>query len=190
MFDEMNRSVDEYLGKWQAFVGQRKNKDLFERMKPTALGWKTTDLAEYDRLRNEWRDACDQIVEVWLNERWIAKLHLKDTTLSGGIEIIKLMQRRPGSTDAVGLDHLDFLDMEETNTKAILAEETGVKWTEEKNGISEWTSIWFEGSEAKLRQGTVLDVIVAELEATNNHIRGQKFAVPLHDGGTYAPDVE
>jgi hypothetical protein len=173
--EEVNRAIDDYLGKWQAFVGQRKNKEFFERLKPTAIGWKVADLAEYDRLLNEWRDACDHIAIIKMNERWIAKLHLKDTKLNGDIEIIKLMQRRPDSNDATGLDHLDFLDMEETNTKAILAEETDIKWDDEQNGIAAWTSIRFEGTEAKLRPNTVIDVIVAELEEINNGIRGDKF---------------
>ncbi len=176
MFDELNGAIEGYLGKWQGLVAQRKNKEFFERLRPTAVGWKVTDLAEYDRLLAEWRVACDQIVAVWMNDRWIAKLHLKDSKLHGEIEIIKLMQRRPNSTDAVGLDHIDFLDMEETNTIAVLAEETGLKYTKEENGLCAWTSIWFDETEAKLRQGTVLDVIIAELRETNEKILGDKFA--------------
>ena len=191
MFDELNQKIDEYLAKWQALVDQRKNKEFFERLKPTAIGWKVTDLAEYDQLLHEWRGACDQIVEVWMNDRWMAKLHLKDSKLHGDIEIIKLMQRRPNSSDAVGLDHIDFMDMEQTNTKAILAEEHDLKWTEEENGPCVWTSVWFAGTEAKLRQGTVLDVIIAELEAINNKIRGAKFARPVLEGSNaIVPEVE
>jgi hypothetical protein len=175
MLDDLNGAIDEYISKWQSLIAQRKNKEFFERLRPTAVGWKVTDMAEHDRLVDEWRSACDQIVAVWLNDRWITKMHLKDRKLSGGIEIIKVMQRRPGSDDAIGLDHLDFLDMEETNTIAILAEEN-LKTSNEENGISHWTSIWFDGTEAKLRQGTVLDTIIAELRETNEKILGEKFA--------------
>lgn len=191
MFDEVNRSIDEYMGKWQTLVSRRKNKEFFERLRPTAVGWKTADLAEYDRLLKEWRGACDIIFEVWMNDRWVAKLHLKDSKLSGGLEIIKLMQRRPNSTDKLGLDHLDFLDMEQTNTKAVLAEETDLKWSEEKNGICEWTSLWFDETEAKLRLDTVLDVSMEELRLTSNKIRGTKFAQPSGEGQTaYVSEVE
>lgn len=191
MFDELNQKIDEFLGKWQGLVAQRKNKDFFERLKPSAAGWKVADLAEYDRCKNEWRGACDLIFENWMNDRWIAEMHLKDTKLSGGIEVIKLMQRRPGSSDAAGLDNIDFMDMEETNTKVVLAEETGLKWTEEKNGLCAWTSIWFEGTEAKLREGTVLDVAIDEIQAVNNKIRGEKFAQPVGDNShTYGSGDE
>lgn len=190
MFDEVNRSTDEYMGKWQNFVAQRKNRDLFERLKPTAVGWKVADLAGHDQAVSELRGGCDHIVAVWLNDRWITKMHLRDTQLSGGIEIIKVMQLRPGSTDATGLDHIDFMDMEETNTKAILEEE-GVKFTEEENGIANWISVWFDNTEAKLRRGTVLDIVIAELDETNNKIRGQKFANPLGDPGVaHVSEVE
>jgi hypothetical protein len=191
MFDELNRSIDEFMAKWQSLVGQRKNKDFFDRLKPTAVGWKVTDLAEFDRLFNQWREACDQIHVSRKNERWLATLHLKESTLHGDISVIKLMQRRPNSTDAVGLDHLDLMDMEETNTKAVLAEEVDIKWTDEENGLCVWTSIWFDGTEAKLREGTVLDVSIAELHEVNNKIRGQKFAESTEGGHVaYGSEVE
>jgi hypothetical protein len=191
MFDQLNQALEDYFGKWGRLVEGRKNKEFFERLKPTAVGWKTTDLAEFDRLFAEWRQACDQIHIGLINDRWIASMHIKDTKLHGDIEIIKLMQRRPDSTDAVGLDHVDFLDMEETNTKAVLAEEDGLKTSEEKNGYCEWTSIWFDGTEAKLRLETVLDVGIAELRDVNNKIRGEKFEVPAPNGvHAYVSEVE
>jgi len=170
VFDQANQAIDEYQSKWGAFISQRKNKEFFERLKPTAIGWKTADLAEYDQLLNQWRDACDQIVTVRLNDRWVTKLHLRDTKLHGDIEIIKLMQRRPVSSDAVGLDHLDFYDTEVVNTATVLAEETDVKWSEEENGVSKWVSVWFDNTEAKLRAGTVIDVTVQELQELNQKI--------------------
>lgn len=189
MFDEVNKAIDEYLAKWQALVGKRKNKEFFERLKLMAVGWKTADLAEFDRLFSEWRGACDQIHVGWLNDRWIATLHLKDSELHGGITLIKLMQRRPNSSDAVGLDHLDFMDMEETNTIAVLAEEGDLKTTEEENGRCKWTSVWFDGTEAKLRGETVLDVCIAELKAVNDELRGEKFKKPNESTGSSA-DIE
>jgi hypothetical protein len=99
------------------------------------------------------------------------------------------MQRRPGSTDAVGLDHIDFMDMEETNTKAVLADESDLKWTEEKNGLCQWTSVWFDGTEAKLRTGTVVDVCIDELEEVNSKLRG-KYIRSTEAVGVVSTDVE
>jgi len=189
MFDELNQAIDEYLAKWQNLVAQRQNKEFFDRMKVCAVGWKTADLAEYDRLFAAWREACDQIHVGLINDRWIATMHLKDSELHGGVTIIKLMQRRPGSTDAVGLDHIDFMDMEETNTKAVLADESDLKWTEEKNGLCQWTSVWFDGTEAKLRTGTVVDVCIDELEEVNSKLRG-KYIRSTEAVGVVSTDVE
>jgi hypothetical protein len=191
MFDQVNKAIDEYMVKWNKLVAGRKNKEFFERLKLTAVGWKTTDLVEYDRLFNTWREECDQIHFARLNDRFIAAMHLRGGPINRGIELIKLMQRRPNSTDAVGLDHLDFMDMEQTNTKAVLAEEKDLKWTEEENGMCRWISVWFDGTEAKLRGETVFDVAVAELEAVNSKIRGPKFALPQDENsGTSSAEVE
>ncbi len=193
MFDEVNRELGEYFGKWSRLIANRKdekNKEFFERLKPTSVGWKVADVAEHDRLVALWRDACDHIHTVWLNDRWITEMHLKSIKLSGDIEVIKLMQRRPGSDDGLGLDHVDFMDMEETNTKAVLEEESDLNWSNEKNGVSVWTSIWFDGTEAKLREGTVLDVAATELQAVSNKIRGEKYAIAPDANVSVTDDVE
>jgi hypothetical protein len=45
-----------------------------------------------------------------------------------------------------------------------LTQETDLEWTEEKNGDHcKWLSIWFGGTEAKLRSDTVLQVCADEM---------------------------
>jgi non-canonical purine NTP pyrophosphatase (RdgB/HAM1 family) len=108
MIEELTAAIKDYQKKWQALVAERGDTRFFESLKPTAVAYKTVDLADYDAKMAELRDMCDQIFVVWMNERWIAKLHLRDTALPMNLRIIKLMQRRPDSKDAVGLDHVDF----------------------------------------------------------------------------------
>ena len=173
MIDELNQALETYQVKWRALVDDRHNKAFFEKLKPTAVGWKVTDRTEYDKLLAELRAHCDQIFDVWMNGRWIAKMHLRDKSLSGGIEVIKLMERRPGSTDAVGLDHVDFYGADVAHADEILAQESGITWTHETNDIMpdySWTSVWFDNTEAKLRTYTVLDVCIAEMQRTRAHI--------------------
>ena len=74
MFDELNQAIDGYMGKWQALVNARKNKEFFERLKPTAAGWKVADFEEYERLKREWRSAIDLLFENEMNGRWIAEI--------------------------------------------------------------------------------------------------------------------
>jgi hypothetical protein len=107
----------------------------------------------------------------WVNERWLASLHLKDSELPGGIKILKLMQRRAGSTDPVGLDHLDFHAESEDEIKRILTNETDLNAAEESNNpLCHWHSIRFDDTEAKLRSDTVLDICIAELQEANRKI--------------------
>jgi len=174
MIDELNKAIEEYQVKWDKLIEERSDKAFFQALKPTAVGWKVVNRAEYDQMCAELHDQTDQIIETWMNGRWIAKLHLKDAKLSNGIEIIKIMQRRSSSADAVGLDHLDFYSPNVVNGEEILTKEPGLKWTRENNDVIEgydWLSIWFDGTEAKLKSDTVIDIIIAELDILNKRLK-------------------
>lgn len=167
MIDELAKALQQYQKKWDALVADRKNKPFFESLKPTSVAWKTQDLADYDAKMAELRDLCDQIFVVWMNERWIAKLHLKDQSLPMNLRIIKLMQRRPHSTDAVGLDHVDFYTPDAI--EPVLQKEPNLKWNFERNN-AEWYSVWFEAGEAKVRNDTICKVCADELLETEKAI--------------------
>lgn len=172
MIDELDSALKIYLEKWQKLISSTKDKQFFERLISTAVGWKTTDLAEFDTRLAELREHADQIHIGWVNERWLATIHFRDASLAGGLTVVKLMQRRPGSTDAIGLDHVDFyLNPKDGDAKEILSQESSLKWTEEMNGEHcKWLSIWADGIEAKLRSDTVLDVCIEEMKDVNAHI--------------------
>lgn len=164
MLNKLSNSLKIFHKEWQGFVKSRRQKNFFNSLKPTAAAWKTTDLAEFEKLLLELSKDCDQVHLGWVNERWLATLHLKTKKLPMDIKIIKLMQRRPQSKDAVGLDHVDFLRPKNTKLDNILVKETGVKWTKEMNGRHcKWISIWFSNTEAKLRSDTVIDVCISEM---------------------------
>jgi hypothetical protein len=170
MLDELAAATKAYFKKWQTLVEGRGDKAFFASLKPTAVGWKTEDQADFDRRFTDLREHCDQIHFGWINERWIAVLHLKDSQLTDGITLVKLMQRRPGSTDATGLDHVDFYSPPTANVDQILGKESGLKWTHEENVHCKWVSLWFDGTEAKLRTDTTLDVCIRELEEVKENL--------------------
>lgn len=164
MFGEYNTALEAYEQNWQKLVAGRRNKKFFGGLKPTSMGWKVADLQEFNERFMVLRDQSDQVHLCWMNERWLATFHLKNQSLAGGIVLVKLMQRRPGSTDAVGLDHLDYFIPADVDVKETLAAEPDLQWTEERNGEHcKWLSVWFEGTEAKLRRDTVLEVCANEL---------------------------
>lgn len=169
MLDELSQAIAAYKRTWDKLVESRTDKNFFQSFNPTAVAWKTTDLVEFDQRFVELREKCDQIHLGWINERWIATMHLMNP-ISSGIQIVKLMQRRPGSTDAVGLDHLDFYSPDAARGKEVLSKEPDLKWSEEDNGRCKWLSIWFDDTEAKLRTGTVVDVCIQELEEVKDKL--------------------
>ena len=173
MIYEINSELKDYFVSWQALLAGRTDVDFFGALKPVALGWKVADKAEYARIYSMLHDKCDTIVETWMNDRWIAKMHLRDTSLEGGITIIKLMQRRPESTDLIGLDHVDFYTAAADNGESVIDQEPNLKWTHESNDVLEnysWLSLWFDETEAKIKNATVLNNIIRELELTNQKI--------------------
>jgi hypothetical protein len=173
MIDELNKAIVEYQAKWQALVSGRKDKAFFESLEPIAAAWKVADLADFDKRFAALRDECDQIHLGWLDERWLGMLHLKNETLPWGMSIVKLYQRRPNSTDAVGLDHVDFLAPEGSDIQAVLRAEPDLRWVEEKGDYCTWISLRFAGGpEAKLRLPgqTTLDAVIREFEELRDKI--------------------
>lgn len=162
MFEQLRTKLAIYFNDWQMLVDERSNTDFFMALKPTAVGWKCTDRDELMSYFAELRDLCDQVHFGWVNERWLVTLHLKSEVLPGEVHIIKLMERRPGSSDPVGLDHVDFHTTAPVKPNIDLEED--LDWNEEKNGDHcKWISVWFEGGEAKLRTDTVLKVCADEM---------------------------
>ena len=172
MVDDMQASVGEYLESWAELTKGCTDADYFTRFQPTAVGWKFTDRSAVMKAFEELREECDQIHFGWINERWVIAMHLKELVLPGDIRIVKLMERRPGSTDKVGLDHVDFYTPADDILQHV-KEESELDWNEEKNGTHcKWISVWFERGEAKLRNDTVLQVCADEMIECQQRIIG------------------
>jgi hypothetical protein len=172
--DELNQAIAEYRGKWEKLLSERADKEYFSKLRPTAVCLKLAELSELDGWVKKIREHADHIHGGWINERWLVTAHLKDVELDWGIKIVKLYQRRPGSGDALGLDHLDFL-AEGGADENVLSKEPSLKWTHESNGPHcSWISLWFEGTEAKLRTDTTLNVCAKELLELDEQIKGTR----------------
>ncbi len=166
MWEDIQTAVEQYNAKWRAFVSERQDRMFFEELRPVAVGWKVATEDEYKAACDELQGRADLVIQTWMNGRWIAKVHLRDDRLDGGIQIIKIMQRRPGSEDALGLDHIDFYGPRAGEIKDVLTRDNAVEWTVESNDhIADynWVSVWFSGYEAKIKDYTVLRTISGEL---------------------------
>ena len=174
MLDELQARLDEYLKSWQDLVKKRDNQQYFAALQPTAVAWKFSDRAALMRAVDEVRDVCDQIHFGWVNNRWLVSMYLRDSELPGAVRVIKFMERRPGSTDNIGLDHVDFYASEQNILEHVQAE-SGLNWNEEINGDHcKWISVWFDMGEAQLRTDTVLKVCADEMLEYEQTILGAK----------------
>ena len=175
MLDELISSLKQYQAKWEKLIADTQDAAFFRSLQPTAVAWKTEDLDDFDQRFRDLRELSDQVHLGWVNERWLVTLHLDGTELPWGLTTIKLMQRRPDSKDPAGLDHVDFMLPKGSDAKAILGQETEVKWTEEVNGSHcKWLSIWFDDTEAKLRSDTVWDVCIDEMTEYRQKLFGPR----------------
>lgn len=178
MIEGIHAAVNEYKQKWEALIGSAKNKEFFAGLKPISVGWKVADIAEFDSAVVKLRGSCDQIVHVRMNSRWIAKMILReDSGLPWDLRVVKIMQVRPGSTDALGLDHVDFYSPKEYPQIEKILNTEAFKWTAEKNEASSpdfvWASIWFGGTEAKIKNYTVLDIYSNQLARISAQVKGE-----------------
>ena len=174
MIDELNTQLATYQKKWSKLIAGRQDKAFFESLKPVAVGWKIADPTQYERWRMELHEKSDHVIETWMNGRWVAKFVLRDIELESGIKIVKILQRRPHSKDELGLDHVDFYSPRFKSAEATLHGEDDLKWSWENNDIIEgydWISVWFDGTEAKLKADTVLDIISAEMTQKSQSIQ-------------------
>jgi hypothetical protein len=159
MIEQLNQAIIDYRHKWQRLEAQRANTSFFTALQPISVGWKVADITVFDTVVTALRQHSDHVHLTYKNDRWLATLHLRDIKLEWGITVVNIMQRRPDSQDATGLDNVNFYVPHFALTEEVLAAEPNLKWSHESNGpYSNWIAIWFDGTEAKLRAETVLDV--------------------------------
>jgi hypothetical protein len=162
--ESIKTSVDDHLKAWKIFVDVNNLSDIAHR--PTAIGWKVADLREFMKVLEQLLASDAEQVHIGrVNDRYIASIVFQ-TSIAESIKVIKLMQRRSGSSDPVGLDHLDFTVADLRKTKADL-KKAGVPFEVENNDAHEWLSLRFSDGharEAKFVDHTVLDVCIAELQ--------------------------
>jgi len=171
MHAELNAEINNYQFHWKDWILHRVHRDYFEQLQPTAVGWKTADMAEFDKRFAVLRAHSSQIHLAWINKRWIATCILREP-LAWNIRVVKLMQRRTGSTDKTGLDHIDFMVGEGLTAAHLKGQDPELEVTNEENGEHcKWVSVWFKGSEAKLRSDTTVDVCIAEMQDVSKELR-------------------
>ncbi len=172
--DTVSKQAKQYF----ANLKKSSNFTVLADLEPVTIGWKVKDIEEYCAdlsffLKSGLVEQC-HIGAV--DNRYIASLVFKKPIYKN-IYIIKLMQRRPGSTDSVGLDHVDFFVNNLASMEKQLARNKVTDWGYESNQSHRWISLRFNESEAKFVDHTVLDVCVKELQAAGMRLGHQPRTV-------------
>ena len=157
----ITEQADQYFKKFGVFV----KANGLTKHEPATIGWKVTDITEFNKALAGFlaSDLVNQCHIGFVDKRYIASIVFREPIYQK-IYILKLMQRRPGSTDPVGLDHVDFTVADLPATEAEFTKSGVADWDYESNEVHTWISVRFNGTEAKFVDHVVLDVGVKELK--------------------------
>lgn len=168
MSAEYGQAIDSYLATWHELTAMQED-SLLADLRPTAIGWKVADANEFDERYAALLGGSEQVYVERLNDRLIAKMLLGKQAALRGVRIVKIMQRRPGSPDATGLDHVDFYCPDMKLAETVLGQ-SDLRWTHESNGPNHpWISIWFGGTQAQPMEAKLMDHTVLEVASKNLH---------------------
>lgn len=166
--ERLIREATECLEVWREYEQTLAQAGLEAPLKVTAIGWKVADSAAFAEAQDTLLPLSEQLHVGTVDNRFIGSYVLKKPIKNTGVTIIKVLQRRPGSKDLLGLDHLDFYVKDISKAKEVL-QKTSAVWEEQANDVHSWLSIRFGNNqqyEAKFVDHIVLHVALKELQAS------------------------
>lgn len=169
--EALSQSLDKYFTKWDEYVARMGLFAVAEKMRPVAVGWKVGSRAEYRRVMSVLDNFAVQIHSVNVGKRKIATVVL-EKPLVRDISVIKVIERREGSRDIVGLDHVDFY-LPLVDGIAEMLERGEANWRRQGNEKYRRLSVRFGPEslyEAKIVDHTVLNIAADELNYASQKI--------------------
>lgn len=169
--EALSQSLDKYFAKWDEYTSRMGLYSIAEKMRPVAVGWKVGSRAEYRRAMSVLDNFAVQIYSVTVGKRKIATVIL-EKPLMRGISVIKVIERREGSRDIVGLDHVDFY-LPIIDGIAEMLERGEANWRRQGNDTYKRLSVRFGPEslyEAKIIDHTVLNIAADELNFASQKI--------------------
>jgi hypothetical protein len=168
---DIQRELKVFWQEWQAWCRLVTGHDFGGR-RPIHVGWKVASEATVAKLVAELLPESDQVHVGTVDDRKIALLALHQPLEQ--VPILQIMQRRPGSADALGLDHVAFHYDDLVELQEVL-EASPYKWERQSNTGHSWLSLWFgeRQREVKFFDHTSLDVAARELVEASKQILGR-----------------
>lgn len=169
--EALSQSLDKYFIKWDEYIARMGLYSIAEKMRPVAVGWKVGSRTEYRRVMSVLDNYATQIHSVSVGKRKIATVVLEEQ-LTRGLSVIKVIERREGSRDVVGLDHVDFY-LPIIDGIAEMLERNEANWRRQGNDNYKRLSVRFGPEstfEAKIIDHTVLNIAADELNYASQKI--------------------
>jgi predicted metalloenzyme YecM len=169
--EALSQSLDKYFAKWDEYVARMGLYAIASKMRPIAIGWKVANRAEYRRVMSVLDTYAKQIHSVEVSDRKFATVVLSEP-LARGVTVIKVIERREGSRDVVGLDHVDFY-LPIIEGLAEMLERGEANWRRQGNDTYKRVSVRFGPEslyEAKIIDHTMLDIAADELDNASKRI--------------------
>jgi len=161
-FDE-SLYIEISLKVYQAAWSELKQTNKLPDFLPTTLSIKVPSKTQLYQLLDNNSENIEQVHIGTVNDRYIASAVLKEPF--EGLPILKILERRPGSNDPLGLDSIDYLVGNLGRTFQML-QEAGLPVVKEQNDVHAWLSLRFGQNnefEAKFTDHVVLEVAIKEL---------------------------
>jgi hypothetical protein len=168
--EEIRTVVRTYLGEWRDWLTVAPEGFDFAALKPMHAGWKVSDEPALGQKIVALLPNTEAAHIGTVDKRKIALLVAKEPI--EGVPVLQIMQLRPGSTDALGLDHVAFYCADMASLQ-LAVEKSHEKWEHQSNPGHQWISMWWGPSrrEVKFFDHTSLDLGARELSNTSAKIK-------------------
>jgi hypothetical protein len=170
--EAVGHALTDYQTAWKAFIIVH-HLELFDtQITATTLSWKVADKTELFADLQSVAGITEQVHIGTVNSRYIASCVLTEP-IQNQLWILKILERRYGSDDPLGLDSIDFLVADtEVTFKTLQAAQANV--VKESNDMHDWLSLHFGKNnefEAKFTNHLVTEVGIKELKLASDELR-------------------
>jgi hypothetical protein len=161
----VSQALKDYSTAWKSFLVVHHIESIEQYIVATTLGWKVADKTELFANLGAVAGISEQTHIGTVNDRFIASVILT-TPVEAELHILKILERRVGSSDPLGLDSIDFVCKDVKQVRDIL-QAAHANIIDEHNDMHAWLSLRFGKDsqfEAKFTEQLVLDVAIRELQ--------------------------
>ena len=169
--DTIDHLLDDYQAAWSEFITINSLQAFVDSAQATTISWKVdSQKTMFDNLE-QLASNTEQVHIATVNQRFIATVVLINPVRE--MRLLKILVRRSGLNDPLGLDSIDYVVENTTIASEVLGKVADCTLQKEHNDMHGWLSLRFGKNrqfEAKFMDHLVLAVAQKELEITEKEI--------------------